>query len=288
LKKSTQEIEASFYYALGHEHRRKIIKIIGDNRFSSFTQIKDELGVSTGTIYHHLENLSDLIEQRNDKKYYLTEIGEHAYTSLKNNVIKTIGSPDVLSREFKSPLLKGLMFLTPKKLFIFEEKAKKFIILISLFVLIIGGIFCVLTSSIPFLLFFIDASILTSDLNPVTQILIFLGFFLNFGIFFLLIEGICRLFYSSRQNTLSLLISFGLIMFPMALYITIHLIWYNLLTMAFFGIFDRVLLIFFQVWSLWLLTYNLSIKKGLKMENGLVISLLLHYMSFTVILFISI
>ncbi|MFW9946978.1 MAG: winged helix-turn-helix domain-containing protein, partial [Candidatus Odinarchaeota archaeon] len=72
-------MESNFYYALGHDLRRKIIKIIGDNEFSSFTTLKKELKVSTGTIYHHLDALSQLIEQRKDKKYYLTELGQHAY-----------------------------------------------------------------------------------------------------------------------------------------------------------------------------------------------------------------
>ena len=51
-----------------------------------------------------------------------------------------------------------------------------------------------------------------------------------------------------------------------------------------FNLLDKVLLIIFQVWSLWLLSYSLCVKKGLKIESSLIISLLLHYGGFTIIL----
>ncbi|MFX1596293.1 MAG: ArsR family transcriptional regulator, partial [Promethearchaeota archaeon] len=88
--------------------RRKIIRIIGDNEYATFTKLKKELKVSTGTIYHHLDTLSDLIEQKKDKKYYLKELGIYAYNSLKDN-IESIQSPDFIHREFKSPALRKLV-----------------------------------------------------------------------------------------------------------------------------------------------------------------------------------
>ena len=91
-------MESSFYYALSHEIRRKILKIIGDNEFSSFTNLKRILKVSTGTIYHHLDSLSQLIHQKKNKKYYLTDLGIHAYNSLKEN-IEIMESIDFSNRE---------------------------------------------------------------------------------------------------------------------------------------------------------------------------------------------
>ena len=116
VKKKEVDIESSFYYALSHKIRRKIIKIIGDNEFTSFTHLKNELDVSTGTIYHHLETLSDLIEQKQNKKYYLKELGTYAYNSLKDN-IETIKAPH---KEFKSQFLNKLMVLTTNFFFIFN------------------------------------------------------------------------------------------------------------------------------------------------------------------------
>jgi len=261
-----------------------MIKIIGENEFSTFTQLKQELGVSTGTIYHHLENLSNLIEQRENKRYHLTELGNHAFSSLKNNIIETIRAADLTSKEFKSPLIKGLMFLTPKRLFLTEKKDKKLILMITSTILVVGGLYCALSGSIPFLLFFLE----TAELNSFEPLIIFLGFFINFITFYFIIEGICRLFYQESENSLELLISFGIVIFPMVFYLIVHYSWFNLLEVSLFDILDKILLIFFQVWSLWLLTFNLSLKKGLRIEKGLTISLLLHYGSFIIIIFIAI
>ncbi|MHA1508906.1 MAG: hypothetical protein ACTSO6_09420, partial [Promethearchaeota archaeon] len=60
------------------------------------------------------------------------------------------------------------------------------------------------------------------------------------------------------------------------------------LSFSYIRVLDNVLMILFQVWSLWLLTYNLSINKKLKIENSLIISLLVHYGGFSVMLLISI
>ena len=261
-----------------------MIKIIGENEFSTFTKLKQELGVSTGTIYHHLENLSNLIEQKENKKNHLTELGNHAYSSLRKNIIETIRAADLTSKEFKSPLIKGLMLLTPKRLFLTEKKDRNLILIISVIILVLGTIFCALTNSIPFLLFFLDST----DINSLEPMIIPLIFFINFIIFYAIIEVICRLFYNETENSIELLISFGIVLFPMIFYLILHYIWLTLLDISFIAILDRILLIFFQVWSLWLLTFNLSLKKGLKIEKGLTISLLLHYGSFVIILFIAI
>ena len=88
LKKGPKEdpldiTEDQFYVSLGHEIRRKILKIIGDNGVSSFSAFKKQIQSSTGTIYHHLEVMKELILQDKKKKYHLTNLGEHAYQVLK-------------------------------------------------------------------------------------------------------------------------------------------------------------------------------------------------------------
>ena len=132
-----------------------MIKIIGDNEYTTFTKLKKELGVSTGTIYHHLDTLSELVEQKKDKKYYLKELGLYAYNSLKNN-IETIKTPDFAHRELKSPILRKLVWVTLQRFIQFEKKDKKFSIIISIGIIIIGTIFCGLNGFYSFFLFFVD------------------------------------------------------------------------------------------------------------------------------------
>jgi hypothetical protein len=279
-KKKDIDVESSFYYALSHEIRRKIIKIIGDNEFTSFTHLKKELNVSTGTIYHHLETLSDLIEQKQDKKYYLQELGTYAYNSLKEN-IETIKAPQ---REFKSLFLNKLMVLTSKRFINFNKKDRIFTLLISIGIIVLGTIFCILNGFTSFFLFFIEINIENVDL--IFQILIKISFILNFFAFFVILEMISRIFYKKTENTLDFLTSFALIQFPMIIYLLLHTIFnYTALnSINIVNFIDQILMIVFQVWSLWILSYSLSVKKGIKIENSLIISLLLHYGGFTLIL----
>ncbi len=276
----SQDVEGSFYYALGHELRRKIIKIIGDNEFSSFTLLKKELGVSTGTIYHHLDTLSELIKQKKDKKYYLKELGVHAYNSLKDD-IKLIREKGFAIREFKSRFLRRL---TSKRFIQFKKEDRIYTILISVGILIIGTILSRLNQFYPLLLFFIEINENNLELN--FQILLILSFLLNFIIYFIIIEGISRLFYDKNENTLNFFISFAIVFFPMVLYLLSHYIFVytGIFIISFINFLDKVLMIILQVWSLWLLSYSMSVKKGLKIETTLIASLLLHYGGFTIIL----
>ena len=254
--------------------------IIGDNEFTSFTHLKNELGVSTGTIYHHLETLSNLIKQKQDKKYYLKELGAYAYNSLKDN-IETIKAPQ---KEFKSLFLNKLMVITAKRFIIFNKKDRIYTLLISLVILLLGTIFCVLNGFTSFFLFFIEINI--ENLDLLSQILIISSFILNFLAFFAIVEIISRAFYKKTENTLNFLASFALIQFPLMIYLVLHFI-FNftaLISINIVNFIDQILMIGFQVWSLWLLSYSLSVKKGLKIENSLIISLLLHYGGFTLIL----
>ncbi|MBY8986870.1 MAG: hypothetical protein KGD61_00325 [Candidatus Lokiarchaeota archaeon] len=245
--------------------------------------------VSTGAIYHHLDALSQLIVQHDDKKYYLTELGLHAYNSLKDNV-GTIITPDFSKKEFNSPILKGLMRLTPKKYINYESKSRYQILIISIIIMLTGAILCGLNGLFPFFLFFGESLINIELVDIVLKIVLALVFIGNMFFYFLINEGICRIFYKKKENSLRFLTSFAIILFPLDIYLLLRLI---LISTGSFGfasvkIIDNVLMISFQVWALWLLTYNLSVNKKLKIENSLIVSLLVHYGGFSIVLLIAI
>jgi hypothetical protein len=285
--KDKEEVEDNFYIALSHDIRRKIIKIIGEQEFTSFTKLKKTLKVSTGTIYHHLDNLSGLIEQKKNKKYYLTPLGEHAYNSMLDNE-ETLKSPPSKG-EFKSPLLRGLLRLTPKRLFDYEESEQKYMICLSVIIVFIGALFNGLNGFYMFFLFNVQGLESLESLNGFLQIWFSSSFVINYFLYFLLVEGINRYLLKKDENSERFSISFSLVLFPMVLYLIIHYIFRisGLLQFSLMGIIDKIFLIFFQVWALWLLTYSLAYIKDLKIENALIISLVLHYLGFSIILFTS-
>jgi len=70
------------YEILGHPMRRQIIRILGEAKRASFTDLKSTLKVSVGTLYYNLDLLEDLVAQDREKKYVLTPKGEMAFDSL--------------------------------------------------------------------------------------------------------------------------------------------------------------------------------------------------------------
>lgn len=67
--------EEHIFSILAHPIRRQALKYIYNNHGASFTQLSDELQISTGSIYHHLKELDTLIMQSEQKKYKLTDRG---------------------------------------------------------------------------------------------------------------------------------------------------------------------------------------------------------------------
>lgn len=269
--------------------RRKIIKIIGDNDYSSFTILKNELKVSTGTIYHHLESLSQLIEQKEDKKYYLNDLGIHAYNSLQDN-IETYVTREFSKKEFNSPILKALIYITPKRFITANNFNYLQIIIFSLIILIFGAILSRLSALFPLFLYFGDFYQNIEGFSDIILQLLPLFFVLNYMIYYIIIEGLCRLFYKKRENSLKLFLSFSFILFPMLIYLFLHYLFIltGSLNLQIISIIDYIILIILQVWSLWIQTYNLSVYKYLKIENSFIISLLVHYGAFSLLLILSI
>ncbi|MGV9171400.1 MAG: hypothetical protein ACOC4M_00540 [Promethearchaeia archaeon] len=282
-----EDLENNFYIALSHDIRRKIIKIIGEKEFTSFTKLKKTLKVSTGTIYHHLDNLSGLIKQKDDKKYYLTSLGEHAYETMLENM-ETIKTP-TSKEEFSSPLLQLLLKLTPRRFIEFEEDDMPYTVLLSIIILIIGAIFNGLNGFYMFFLFNVNAANFVNSLDFLFKVWLSISFLINFVLYFLLVEGINRYLLQKDENSRKFLISFSIILFPMVFYLIIHYLFTvtSLIEFSIINIIDKSLMIFFQVWALWLLTYSLALLKDIKIENALIISLVLHYSGFSIILFTS-
>jgi hypothetical protein len=282
-------MEEDFYYALGHELRRRIIKIIGENEFSSFTQLKKNLQVSTGTIYHHLETLEKLITQKTNKKYYLTDLGKYAYNTLMENS-KSFTNLDLEKKEFNSPLLKGLLRLTPVVPIKIDSDKRIYYFLIGLLLISAVTVFSTLTGSFTLFFFFIPSIENLSELNLFTLILLAAEFISNFLIIFLIIELLIRVFFNKESDIWSFWFSYTISYLPMIVYLLIHfsLLSFNLLELLLFDLLDTLLLVFFQILSLWFLTYYIYQIKGIKIESSLIITLILHICAFSIILLVSI
>jgi predicted transcriptional regulator len=115
-----EQIENVTFQALAHPTRRTIIRIMqSKNQGVSYTELISELGMSTGKLNYHLEQLKGLIEKNNKQQYVLTPFGKKAIEHL-NLIEQRISSDDekyvkiaVLSQKMTlQPIVKALLTIS--------------------------------------------------------------------------------------------------------------------------------------------------------------------------------
>ena len=67
--------EDKIFTILSHPLRRKILRHAFKEGKISYTLLASEWNVSTGSIYHHLKKLENLVRQEDDQSYVLTDAG---------------------------------------------------------------------------------------------------------------------------------------------------------------------------------------------------------------------
>lgn len=85
MTKDTQDetvntsLEESIFKTLSNQKRRDILRVIGERRNVTFTEIKKQVGIEDSpTLSYHLNALSQLLAQ-NEGKYRLSELGNDTY-----------------------------------------------------------------------------------------------------------------------------------------------------------------------------------------------------------------
>ena len=91
MMNQNEQIETVTFQALAHQTRRTIIRIIqSKSQGTSYTELITELGMSTGKLNYHLEQLNGLIEKNSNQRYVLTPFGKKAVEQLDLIEQKTI------------------------------------------------------------------------------------------------------------------------------------------------------------------------------------------------------
>lgn len=280
---SSPETEESFYYALSHEIRRNILRLIGESGKGSFTKFKRSLSVSTGTLYHHLDVLKTLVVQDEKKKYILSPLGKHAYDFLIKNY-DSMESTKVKERKTVSNFVNWLVTLAPKRVIELINKKVYFgwiisgaIILLFYTLIAIGGIN-------PSYIFFLPYS------EPLTigirfwlgaKFVLFLAIVIGFS------ELLCRFLYKKNENTVRFVATFSVGLYPMIIYLVLHTI-IALISPEFVeGITMKIIMVVFQIWTILLISYIQIVTKFIKIERSLLITFLIHYIAFNILLFTS-
>nr|WP_147662891.1 winged helix-turn-helix domain-containing protein [Candidatus Prometheoarchaeum syntrophicum]QEE15997.1 hypothetical protein DSAG12_01825 [Candidatus Prometheoarchaeum syntrophicum] len=289
IKKEDKDIplditEDQFYVALGHEIRRKILKIIGDNGISSFSHFKKQIQSSTGTIYHHLEVMKELIIQDKKKKYHLTNLGEHAYQILSNNIesIEIVAKQDEKTEFNKENRLYDYFLL--KKLFDYFSSNTNKTFLISFGILLLIGVLSGINNLQIFLFFIRQAQVG----EPLYYYFIMdaITIFISYFILITTTEILSYFIFNNHNNWKKFLNILSIPYIPILIYLGIYAI-SNLVFPTINPLFFDILLLLFQVWSMILLAKAISIVKLVKFERGLLLAILIDYGTFMIMLIMN-
>jgi hypothetical protein len=250
-----------YYTLLRDSARRKIIEILGTQEKIGFKELRETLGLGVGTVYYHLDMLSDFVTQDKQRKYRLNDRGQALYRVLKEgNVPATLG----ISEAFSHRLGKWL-FLSP----VFAKTVKPLRLLpISILILLVGAWGTSYAMLDPALFFYFPFSTYSST----TMIAVF---FFNWIGLFLFAELLIYLLYRRVGNDLQLFTCMGLAAFPLAIFPYIYLFTSEVIS--------QYAMFVLQIWSLLLVSAAFCFGKGIRLDKAIVISLTAMYLNIAIL-----
>ncbi|MEM3874213.1 MAG: winged helix-turn-helix domain-containing protein [Candidatus Bathyarchaeia archaeon] len=263
--------DLSRYYALLKDPaRRKIIEILGTQEKIGFKELRDALGLGVGTVYYHLDMLSDFLEQDKQRKYRLNEKGKMLFRVLKEGSIPaSLGIGETFSHRATKWL-----FLSP----LFAKTIKPLRLLpFSLAILVLGAYGTAAARLEPALFFYFEYS----TRSPTSTMAVFI---FNWIGLFIFTEALALALYKRTGNELQLFTCIGLAALPLAIFPYIYVavprilsefnLYYTEIEMI-----RQAILIVLQIWSLLLVSTAVCYGKGLRLDKGIIISLTAIYLN---------
>lgn len=251
-----------YYTLLRDPARRKIVEILGSRDKIGFKELRQELGLGVGTVYYHLDMLSQFIDQDKHRKYKLNDRGRMLYKVLKEG---TIPASLEIAGTLDQRLAKWL-FLSP----LFSRTSKPLRSLpAALVVLIVGAVGTAIARLDPALFFYFPYSSFSVTATATLYIFNWIGLFL-------FSEAMSYLLYRRVGNDLQLFTCLGLSAFPTAIFPYLYL--------AIGGMIVQWVLIALQVWTLLLVSSALCFGKGIRLDKATVVSLTAMYVNIAVLL----
>lgn len=260
-----------YYTLLKDPARRKIIEILGTQEKIGFKELREALGLGVGTVYYHLDMLSDFITQDKQRKYKLNDRGQALCRVLKEGTV-----PPTLGSETLSHSIGKWVFLSP----VFARTVQPLKSLpVSIAILLAGAFGSAYANLDPALFFYLRNSASSFTGTIALYLLSWVGLFL-FGEFF------TYLLYRRVGNSIQLFACLGIAALPLAvfpyIYIALPLAMPGL-SLAYLDTVTQYLLVALQVWSLLLVGAAFCFGKGLRLDKAVVVSLTAMYLNIIIL-----
>jgi DNA-binding transcriptional ArsR family regulator len=270
---------------VNHPVRTRIIQLLAEKPLS-WKELSNELGVRTGSLYHHLDTLERIVTRDSERRYALTSLGQEIYAQLNDERKTPAQSMQGIEKAMKKRTLAGSVreVFVPRSLIVplTSTRSRGVATLATLSAVAIG---LLLASGNELVLF---------SFSPSGSILLSVGTFAaSLAALATAAYVAMAVAFKERGDGITLLASTALSFIPLCLFgAGLHFLYAaeSPATAAFpLSIFGSstvvtVMFAFFQAWGAGIVGAGMSVASGLRVEKTLVVSLVVLYATMLIIL----
>ncbi len=269
---------------INHPVRMRIIELLAEKPMS-WKELSTEVGVKTGSLYHHLDTLENIVTRDSERRYTLTRLGQEIFAQLNDEKKTPAQSMQGIERAMKKKTLGGSLqeVFVPRSLIVPLTSTRSRgvaslvgISALALGLLLLSGNELVLFSFSPTSSAPLSVATYAASLAALTA-----AAYIGLAVAF-----------KERADVVTLLTSTALSFIPLCLFgAALHFLYADAsLASASFplSIFAdsaavTVMFAFFQAWGAGVVGAGMSVASGLRVEKTLVVSLVVLYATMLII-----
>ena len=269
---------------VNHPVRMRIIELLAV-RPMSWKELSSELGVRTGSLYHHLDTLERIVTRDSERRYTLTRLGQEIFVQLNDEKKTPAQSMQGIEKAMKKKTLGGSVqeIFVPRSL-IFPLTSTRSrgiaslvgISALALGLLLLSGDELVLFSFSPSSSMLLSVATYAASLAALTAVA-----YIALAVVF-----------KEHGDVVTLLTSTALSFIPLCLFgAALHFLYLDAspasasfpLSIFADSVAVTVMFAFFQAWGAGVVGAGMSVASGLRVEKTLVVSLVVLYATMLII-----
>ena len=270
---------------INHPVRMRIIELLAEKPMS-WKELSTEVGVRTGSLYHHLDTLEKIVTRDSERRYTLTRLGREIYSQLNDERKTPAQSMQGIEKAMKKKTLGGSVqeVFVPRSLIVplTSTRSRGLASLVGISALALG---LLLLSGDELVLFSFSPA--SSPLLSVATYAVSLAA-LTAAVYITLAVA-----FKEHGDVVTLLTSTALSFIPLCLFgAALHLLYAAAppasasfpLSIFADSAAVTVMFAFFQAWGAGVIGAGMSVASGLRVEKTLVVSLVVLYATMLIIL----
>jgi DNA-binding transcriptional ArsR family regulator len=269
---------------VNHPVRMRIIELLAVKPMS-WKELSTEVGVRTGSLYHHLDTLEKIVTRDSERRYTLTRLGREIFAQLNDERKTPAQSIEGIEKAMKKKTLGGSAaeVFIPRSLIVPLTSTR------SRAVASLAGISAL---ALALLLFSGDELVLFSFSPSSSMLLSVATYAASLAALTAAAYVALAVAFKERGDAITLLTSTALSFIPLCLFgAALHLLYVEAspasasfpLSIFADSAAVTVMFAFFQAWGAGVVGAGMSVASGLRVEKTLVVSLVLLYASMLII-----